>query len=76
MLEDGSDYPQPGKLLFTDLIVDPTSGQITLRAEVPNPSGLLLPGMYVRVRLEQARDADRHRRAAAGGAARHRPATA
>src|SRR4029079_15183416 len=54
VLEDGSVYPQPGKLLFTDLSVDPTSGQITLRAEVPNPRGLLLPGMYVRVRLEQA----------------------
>ncbi|MGZ5241985.1 MAG: efflux RND transporter periplasmic adaptor subunit, partial [Caldimonas sp.] len=54
VLEDGSEYPQPGKLLFSDLSVDPTSGQITLRAEVPNPSGVLLPGMYVRVRLEQA----------------------
>ena len=54
VLEDGSDYGQPGKLLFSDLSVDPTSGQITLRAEVPNPSGILLPGMYVRVRIEQA----------------------
>ncbi|MEO5845906.1 MAG: efflux RND transporter periplasmic adaptor subunit [Caldimonas sp.] len=54
VLEDGSVYPQAGKLLFSDLSVDPTSGQITLRAEVPNPRGLLLPGMYVRVRLEQA----------------------
>jgi len=54
VLEDGSDYPQKGKLLFSDLTVDQTSGQITLRAEVPNPSGILLPGMYVRVRLEQA----------------------
>ncbi len=54
ILEDGSAYDQPGKLLFSDLTVDPTSGQITLRAELPNPSGLLLPGMYVRVRLEQA----------------------
>ncbi|HEY4957065.1 MAG TPA: efflux RND transporter periplasmic adaptor subunit [Caldimonas sp.] len=54
VLEDGSVYPQPGKLLFSDLSVDPTSGQITLRAEVANPKGILLPGMYVRVRLEQA----------------------
>ena len=54
VLEDGSTYPQAGRLLFSDLSVDPTSGQITLRAEVPNPTGLLLPGMYVRVRLEQA----------------------
>ncbi|MBX3622910.1 MAG: efflux RND transporter periplasmic adaptor subunit [Rhizobacter sp.] len=53
-LEDGSEYAQPGKLLFSDLTVDATSGQITLRAEVPNPKGLLLPGMYVRVKLEQA----------------------
>ena len=54
VLEDGSVYPQPGKLLFSDLTVDQSSGQITLRAELPNPGGLLLPGMYVRVRLEQA----------------------
>ena len=54
VLEDGTVYGQSGKLLFSDLSVDPTSGQITLRAEVPNPTGFLLPGMYVRVRLEQA----------------------
>jgi membrane fusion protein (multidrug efflux system) len=54
ILDDGSAYGPPGKLLFTDLTVDPSSGQVTLRAEVPNPTGLLLPGMYVRVRLEQA----------------------
>jgi membrane fusion protein (multidrug efflux system) len=41
-------------LLFSDLTVDATSGQITLRAEVPNPDGTLLPGLYVRVRVEQA----------------------
>ncbi len=54
VLEDGSEYGRPGKLLFSDLTVDSTSGQITLRAEVPNPDGRLLPGLYVRVRLEQA----------------------
>ena len=54
VLEDGTEYAKPGKLLFSDLTVDATSGQITLRAEVPNADGLLLPGMYVRVRLEQA----------------------
>ena len=59
VLDDGSVYPAPGRLLFSDLSVDPSSGQITLRAEVPNPKGVLLPGMYVRARLEQA---------AAGGA--------
>ncbi|HZY20276.1 MAG TPA: efflux RND transporter periplasmic adaptor subunit [Ramlibacter sp.] len=55
LLEDGSEYPQAGRLLFSDLQVDPASGQVQLRAEVPNGTGLLLPGMYVRVRLEQAR---------------------
>ncbi|QEA12448.1 efflux RND transporter periplasmic adaptor subunit [Comamonas flocculans] len=54
VLEDGSIYPHPGKLLFTDLSVDPSSGQVMLRAEVPNPEHALLPGLYVRVRLEQA----------------------
>jgi membrane fusion protein (multidrug efflux system) len=54
MLEDGTEYAKPGKLLFSDLTVDATTGQITLRAEVPNPGGELLPGLYVRVRLEQA----------------------
>ncbi|QXL84340.1 efflux RND transporter periplasmic adaptor subunit [Comamonas sp. NLF-1-9] len=54
VLEDGSIYPHPGKLLFTDLSVDPSSGQVMLRAEVPNPERALLPGLYVRVRLEQA----------------------
>jgi membrane fusion protein (multidrug efflux system) len=54
VLEDGSELPRAGKLLFTDLSVDASSGQITLRAEVPNPDGLLLPGQYVRVRLSQA----------------------
>lgn len=55
ILEDGSEHAKPGRLLFSDLSVDPTSGQVTLRAEVPNPKGDLLPGMYVRVRVEQAK---------------------
>jgi membrane fusion protein, multidrug efflux system len=55
VLEDGTEYPTPGRLLFSDLTVDPTSGQITLRAELPNSNGALLPGLYVRVRLEQAK---------------------
>ncbi|MDR7094105.1 membrane fusion protein (multidrug efflux system) [Hydrogenophaga laconesensis] len=54
ILEDGSVYEQPGRLLFSDLTVDSATGQVTLRAEVPNPKGTLLPGVYVRVRLEQA----------------------
>lgn len=55
ILEDGTEYPQPGRLLFADLSVDQNTGQVTLRAEVPNPRAMLLPGMYVRVRLEQAK---------------------
>jgi membrane fusion protein (multidrug efflux system) len=55
LLEDGTEYPKAGKLLFSDLSVDPSTGQITLRAVVPNPEGVLLPGLYVRVRLEQSK---------------------
>lgn len=54
LLDDGSEYPRAGKLLFSDLTVDAGTGQVTLRAELPNPGGQLLPGLYVRVRLEQA----------------------
>ncbi len=54
VMEDGTEYAKTGRLLFSDLTVDATTGQITLRAEVPNPTGDLLPGLYVRVRLEQA----------------------
>ncbi len=54
LLDDGSELPGKGKLLFSDVSVDPTSGQVTLRAEVPNPEGLILPGQYVRVRLAQS----------------------
>lgn len=54
VMDDGTEYPLPGKLLFSDLSVDSTSGQVALRAELPNPDGALLPGLYVRVRLEQA----------------------
>lgn len=53
-LEDGSELARAGRLLFSDLNVDASSGQVTLRAEVPNPDGLLLPGQYVRVRLSQS----------------------
>ncbi len=53
-LEDGSDYPTPGVLQFTDVTVDPASGTVNLRAIVPNPQGVLLPGMYVRALITQA----------------------
>lgn len=52
--DDGSAYPLPGKLLFSDISVDPSTNQITLRSEFPNPDLDLLPGSYVRVRLDQA----------------------
>ena len=52
--DDGSLYPLPGKLLFSDISVDPGTGQIILRSEFPNPDLDLLPGSFVRVRLEQA----------------------
>ena len=54
LLDDGQTYGQTARFLFTDLSVDPATGQVNLRAELPNPGGLLLPGMYVRVRVEQA----------------------
>ena len=52
-LDDGSELPQTGTLLFSDLTVDPTSGQVNVRAKVPNPDGALMPGMYVRGRIAQ-----------------------
>jgi membrane fusion protein (multidrug efflux system) len=55
-LEDGSDYGVTGKVKFTDTIVDEGTGTVTLRAEFPNPDGLLLPGMFVRARFAQAVD--------------------
>ncbi len=56
LLEDGTAYSEPGKLLFSDITVDPTTGMVTLRAEFPNPRRLLLPGMFGRARLELAVD--------------------
>ena len=53
LLDDGSTYPHSGKLLFSEAAVDETTGQVTLRGEFPNPDGDLLPGMYVRVLIEQ-----------------------
>ncbi|MGV8898533.1 MAG: efflux RND transporter periplasmic adaptor subunit [Burkholderiaceae bacterium] len=53
VMEDGTPYPLPGKLLFSDLSVDESTGAVSLRAEFPNPKRSLLPGMYVRAKLEQ-----------------------
>ena len=54
IMDDGTELGRKGKLLFSDVTVDPTSGQVALRAEVPNPDNALLPGQYVRARLSQA----------------------
>lgn len=53
-LEDGSTYPLEGKLQFTDVTVDPSSGAVTIRAVFPNPQGTLLPGMFVRAVVTEA----------------------
>jgi len=58
VLDDGAIYPLPGKLLFSDAKVDAHTGQVTLRGEFHNPRRELLPGMYVRVRLDQGLDSD------------------
>lgn len=52
-LEDGSAYPIPGTLAFSDITVDPGTGSVGLRAVFPNPNGALLPGMYVHATLSR-----------------------
>jgi membrane fusion protein (multidrug efflux system) len=54
LLEDGSHYPQTGRIFFTDLAVDPGTGAVSLRAEFPNPRRELLPGMFVRIRFPES----------------------
>lgn len=54
VFDDGSVYADLGRLLFSSASVDSTTGQVTQRAEFPNARRDLLPGMYVRVRIEQA----------------------
>ncbi len=56
LLEDGTPYEHLGELLFSGVTVNPGTGQVSLRAEVPNPDQVLLPGMYVRVRIPQGID--------------------
>ncbi|PKH19793.1 efflux transporter periplasmic adaptor subunit [Pseudomonas sp. 43NM1] len=51
-LEDGSEYAQPGKLEFSEVSVDQTTGSVTLRAVFPNPDHTLLPGMFVHAQLQ------------------------
>lgn len=58
VLDDGSTYRHVGRLLFSDISVDPGTARVTLRGEFPNPDADLLPGMYVRVQIEEAIDTD------------------
>jgi membrane fusion protein (multidrug efflux system) len=53
-LEDGSDYDQTGTVEFSEVVVDQTTGTVTLRARMPNPRGVLLPGLFVRAVFAQA----------------------
>jgi membrane fusion protein (multidrug efflux system) len=53
ILEDGSEYPEAGRLLFSEVTVDQGTGSVTLRAVFPNPKRLLLPGMFVHARVEE-----------------------
>lgn len=53
ILEDGTEYPQRGVIQFSEVIVDQGTGSVTLRAVFPNPDGLLMPGMFVRTRVEE-----------------------
>src|ERR1700736_4736993 len=56
LLEDGTQYPLPGSLQFTDITVDQGTGSVTVRAIFPNPRFVLLPGMFVRARIEEGID--------------------
>ena len=53
MLDDGSPYSEPGTLKFSEAFVDPSTGSVTLRTQFPNPKLILLPGMFVRARLQE-----------------------
>ena len=53
ILEDGTEYAHRGEIQFSEVIVDQGTGSVTLRAVFPNPDGLLMPGMFVRARVEE-----------------------
>lgn len=53
IMEDGSEYPHVGQIQFSEVIVDEGTGSVTLRAVFPNPDQMLLPGMFVRARVEE-----------------------
>ncbi|MBI5626717.1 MAG: efflux RND transporter periplasmic adaptor subunit [Nitrosomonadales bacterium] len=54
LFEDGSIYPLPGKIFFTDMAVDASTGAVSMRAQFPNPKRELLPGMFVRIRFPES----------------------
>ncbi|HEY0200709.1 MAG TPA: efflux RND transporter periplasmic adaptor subunit [Burkholderiaceae bacterium] len=56
ILEDGTPYGREGRLQFAGISVNPTTGAVTLRGSLPNPDGMLLPGMYVRAVIEEGVD--------------------
>ena len=56
ILEDNSPYPLEGRLQFRDVSVDPTTGSVIVRVIVPNPRGILLPGMFIRALVEEGVD--------------------
>jgi membrane fusion protein (multidrug efflux system) len=58
VMEDGREYAQPGTLQFADVTVDESTGSVSLRAIVPNPDRVLLPGMFVRARIEEGTKPD------------------
>jgi membrane fusion protein (multidrug efflux system) len=58
LLEDGSEYSEPGSLQFSEVTVDAGTGSVLLRAVFPNPSRMLLPGMFVRATLQQGRSSE------------------
>lgn len=58
IMEDGSLYGAEGHLLFSDVTADPSTGQVTLRIQVPNAADELFPGMYVRARIKEGVDSD------------------
>ncbi|MEE7477337.1 efflux transporter periplasmic adaptor subunit [Methylobacterium hispanicum] len=58
IMDDGELYPLAGRLLFSDVTADPSTGQVTLRVLIPNPNDELFPGMYVRARIKQGIDSD------------------
>ena len=71
-LEDGSDYGYTGTVQFSEVVVDESTGTVTLRARFPNPQGVLLPGMFVQALFTQAVDSNVYLVPQPGASARHR----